>query len=157
MKITFLPNWCKWLSFSLLLAYFVVGFPDIKKGFLDGRNYRRALHTGIAPEPPIMLNAEEQKAEDTRALFSNLLFFSSIMIYLLSKDKRDDEYTNAIRAKALLIALMLATSIALLVSVFDGNMDHIDVLMVQFLLYVIIFKLLKIRAEMFAIDEPSTL
>ncbi|MCL1974374.1 MAG: hypothetical protein FWG54_06125 [Bacteroidetes bacterium] len=157
MKLTILPNWCKWLSLFLFVAYFAVSFPAFKQGFIEEWSKPDGLHPGTAHENVLIQYSEEHKASNTIDLFSGLLFFSSILVYLLSKDKHDDEYIDAIRAKAFSLALMLITVVILLVSIFGKDLECIDVLIIQFLSYIIIFKALKIRAEIFATDEPTTL
>jgi hypothetical protein len=44
MKLTFLPNWCKWLSLVMLISAFIIDFDDVKNGFLDGYHRRERLH-----------------------------------------------------------------------------------------------------------------
>jgi len=81
-----------------------------------------------------------------------LLILFSIVTYILSKDKRDDEFINLIRAKALLLALLFITIVVTLSYVFNGRFERIDVLLIQFLCYIIVFKIMKLRAD-FATED----
>jgi len=144
MKLAILPNWCKWLTLVLIVAAFSIDFNDYKDAFLRGyhsidENYNRLPKTPDTTTQP--------------RPYADLIIFLSIIIYILSKDKRDDDFINLIRAKALLIALLLSTLTIMMVYLFNKEIDSLSFLLIHFLLYISIFKIMKIRADFTTIDE----
>jgi len=132
------------LSLTLLIAGFCLGFDSFKQACIEG------YHAYQNSESLSMISSLDI---DGSFSYSDLLYLLSIVVFILSKDKRDDEFINVIRAKALLMALLFATVVLLLISIFNGRLQGIDFLLIQFLSYIIIFKFMKIRADVVGVID----
>ena len=135
MKLAILPNWCKWLSLAIIIAAFGIDY----KAFLAGL---------LGQPEPIYTSSDFLHSFP----FSDLLLMLGIIVYILSKDKWDDEYINIIRARALLTALLIISVVVMFVYGFNGKIDLSYLLLIQLLSYIIIFKFLKVRTEV--INNP---
>jgi len=139
MKLTILPNWCKWLSLALMIATFVLGFDSFKAGLMG--------------EPmPVYSSSDLLRSIP----LGDLCLLLSIVVYILSRDKRDDEYIHSIRAKSLLAALLITSFIVMIIYMFNGHIEYSYLLFIQLILYIVIFKFSKIRADIDFNYEPST-
>ena len=142
MRLAFLPNWCKWLSLALIIAAFIIDIDNLKSAFMEGYHARQGLYEWSNDSQP-------QKTTNNVATpsYTDLIIFLSIIVFILSKDKRDDDYYNLIRAKALLLALLLSTFVLIIVFLFNRELDGFSLLLIHFLFYITIFKILKIRED----------
>jgi hypothetical protein len=144
MKLAFLPNWCKWLSLALFITAIVLDFDAVKDGIMEGYNsYDKIISMNVNPIPPQM---SSQASTGAVPIF-DLMIVLSIIVFILSKDKRDDDYFNLIRAKALLMALLFSAFVLISVFMFNRELDGLSLLFIHFLSYLIIFKILKIRED----------
>lgn len=141
MRIAFLPNWCKYLSLVLFILSFIVDIEGAVKSFQEG--YQAGLNSHNL--------FEELSSKDEywslASYLSDLLIILSIVTYILSKDKRDDEYINVMRGNSLLIALLIGTISCLIAYGFGCQMQAIWLLVILFLSYIITFKIMKIAAD----------
>ena len=150
MKLAILPNWCKWISLALFISAFIIDFENVKEGLLDGYY---GLDKGTYSYKVEIPSEGSLPASAKAAFIFDLIVALSIIVFILSKDKRDDDFINVIRAKALLSALLLSAFVILITFTFRGYLDGISLLLIHFLLYITIFKILKIRADFATIDE----
>jgi len=150
MKLTILPNWGKWLSLALIVSAFCLDFTNLADAFIRGYRDGAMLTTHSEAIPA-------QTSSDNERTFpiADVLILLSIVVYILSKDKRDDEFINAIRAQALLAALLITSVVVILVSVCNGRLDSAPLLFIQLLSYIVIFKIMKINRYT-DYDEPLT-
>ena len=144
MKLSILPNWCKWLALALFISSFIIDFSGFKEGYHIGYNERKMMKEN--PEIQKLSISDLVKSSDSPRI-GDLLILLSIIVYVLSKDRRDDEFINSIRAQALLAAFLIVSLIGMIVQLCSGQLDVFFVLTIQFLSYIIIFKILKIRAN----------
>lgn len=78
---------------------------------------------------------------------SDTLLIISMIVYILSKDKNDDEYINVIRGKSLMIALLIGLVSCFAAYAFECYIQGIWLLLIQFLSYIIVFKISKVVAS----------
>ncbi len=148
MKIAFLPNWCKYLSIALFVAAFFVDYTESIKAFTAG--YNAALNSNYHLSAPPTITT-------WKTVMSDLFIFLSMMVYIFSKDKTDDEYINNMRGKALLVALLVTIVVTFIFYVFEKNIDGLTVVLIQFLLYIVLFQVMKfvLRVRVEGIDEEE--
>ena len=149
MKLAILPNWCKWVSLALLVTAFFIDFTNFKEDVVSGRNsiYHGNQQTNSAQT--------SSNTTDSMSLF-DFITMVSIIVYILSKDKKDDEFINSIRAQALLAALLVTSVTVMIVYAFNGQLDVSYLILIQLLSYIIIFKYIKYRAGIDNDYLPST-
>ena len=154
MKLTILPNWCKWLSLAILITAFSIDFNSYKEGLMAGYNEREQLQLQVinpdAPPIPTPLpdSHAPQKPEPAQSPpYGDLLILLSIIVYILSKDKWEDDYINIIRARALITALLIISIIVMLICGLNGQISISILLLIQLLCYIATFKILKFRAD----------
>lgn len=136
MKIAFLPNWCKYLSLAFFILSLAFGIDSFIRGYNAGLNdidFSEAIHNEMAQST-------------WKDYISDMLVMLSIIIYILSKDKNDDDYINVIRGKSLLIALLIGVISCFIAYGFDCHIQGIWLLLIQFISYIIIFKISKAAA-----------
>jgi len=163
MKLTILPNWGKWISLGMLVASltFTIIFDreEMVQSFMQGCNEGMARANPLKYELPVIPPETESelnvKNMSSHFDLSDLLLFLAIIVYILSKDKRDDEYLDAIRAKALLLALLFTTVVAMLVYICNGTLESVYLLFIQLLSYIIVFKFMKMRADVLFDEEQE--
>ena len=134
MKIKLLPNWCKKLGLGVFLIGFIVsGF----KGFMSGLT---------------ACNPKTTKYDFFINMFSvsimhvfEVLAVIGMLIYLLSKEKVEDDYINKLRLESYQLISLLSLLLALGLYVFSGSLKFsLDYLINLFLMsYLIIFALKK--------------
>jgi len=148
MKLTILPNWCKWLSLALLISSFRVDYNNLIDAFLRGYDSQAMLMANTETIPV-------RKSSDNSGTYPlpDLLILLSVVVYILSKDKRDDEFINSIRAQALLAAFLVTSITMMFIYAFNGRLDGSYLILIQLLSYVIIFKFMKIRADIVGVID----
>lgn len=152
IKIAFLPNWCKYVSLLLLVASVIVDIGGLRKGFEAGReaaNSTLAEESNGAGEGLTFSELMNEELENVRVegYLSDLLIMLSMVVYILSKDKKDDEYINIIRARSLLIALLIGIVSCFIAYGFSYHIQGILLLLIQFFSYIIVFKIGKIASD----------
>ena len=149
MRIAILPNWCKYLSLVLFIASFVVGFEDACRGFEEGM--RSAQNTHNHENSLTALESIESVANQESVTLvsyvSDLLIMLAIITYILSKDKKDDEYINILRGKSLMIALLISILCCFIAYAFNAHIQGLWLLIIQFVSYLIAFKINKIATD----------
>jgi len=111
MKLQILPNWCKKLGLLLFFISFIIGgVDDFKKGFIDGYNYNKRNFTPIKDDPTYFLSLF---GETGIHIFEMLSIFG-MLIYMLSKEKIEDDYIDKLRLES----YQLSSAIWLSVSIF---------------------------------------
>lgn len=142
MRIAFLPNWCKYLSLVLFVASFILGINDIIRGYEAGLNASKDTHdTATISE---IIDELQNDGVSLVEYLSDSLLILSMIVYILSKDKSDDEYINSIRGKSLMIALLIGLVSCFAAYAFGCYIQGIWLLLIQFLSYIIVFKISKV-------------
>jgi hypothetical protein len=151
MKFAFLPNYFKKIGLIGFFAAFAViiissivsiissyqeilaNYPD----FADG-SFADSYELGHT------LGVEFMKANYWIAKLSSILLLLSIACYMLAKEKIDDEYIDAMRWDALRLSVIISIGITILFIVFTTyQMPARILLLIQFIAYLIIFKMKK--------------
>ena len=141
MKLTILPNWCKWISFALLIPAFLFISGVFLAGVMDGYNEQVLLHN---PDADVALSGMPP-LDGALPTIGSWLAIIAIIMFILSKEKRDDDYLNAIRGQALLIALLFSSIVLFITLFLQMLLLGIHLLIIYFLSYIVIFKIMKMK------------
>jgi len=133
-----LPHYFKWIGIGLLILSFVFGIDDFLLGF-----------TGALPsEPP----------EDFKRIFpeifpqiSDFILLIGLLIYLVSKNKREDEFIQKIRYESAYIVLVITILGILVLYIINPeiklNVSYLLAFQMLFYLVVIFFRKRMILGE----------
>jgi len=128
MKIQLLPNYFKWIG---LVLFFVGGVPSFFEGYTDGRNDYGTNQI----ENPFPFSEQT-------ILIAAIISLLGLIIYVLSKEKIEDEYLNKLRWESAIASFFISFVIVIINIVIYGTKDLIDaqfIMELQLLLYLIIF------------------
>lgn len=141
MSLQILPNWCKKLGVIIFIIFsFLEGRDDFIRGFHDSYNENKIYSL----KENNVFSFEDYFGESL-ILFFGLLSLIGMLIYLLSKEKVEDDYINKLRLEAYQLSFLIVTSIVLVLYMF-GLSPYIEMgTVISFLLgtYLIIFAIKK--------------
>lgn len=128
MKLQILPNWCKKLGFFIFMIGALISFFEGLYSSLDSSihpNHNGCIYNYIH--------------------FFSLLEIIGMMIYMMSKEKIEDDYISALRLESYQLTFFINIIIALLFFVFKKEMNiEFDLYLSTFLLiYLSIFAVKK--------------
>ncbi len=144
MNIQILPNWYKKIGvtvfiiglISLVIIFInsllsaVSGSNPYETGYLAGKQLYYSLHSdaifGFVMGKVIVL-----------------LTIMGMVIYLLSKEKVEDEFINKLRLEAYQLTLLLVASCLFLVFLLGGNISALFLLYLFFAVYLLVFSIKK--------------
>lgn len=143
MKFQVLPNWCKTLGvFLFLIGSFIGGFEDMIIGFKDGASGAAYGYDSTRLEEPMIF----------RQIFGNMgvhifeiIGIVGILVYMLSKEKVEDDFINKLRLESYQITSILWLISALGIYLFSGSFKFtLDTFLILFMFtYLIIFSIKK--------------
>ena len=114
MKLQILPNWFKKIGLTLFIVGSIIGGgDDFLAGFKNGHN--ESMY-GISEKQPLnndSLISMFVGGENTTHIFY-VLSFIGMLIYMLTKEKIEDDYINKLRLES----FQLTSIVTLLVSIF---------------------------------------
>lgn len=144
MRIKMLPNRFKKLGIFLFFIGFIVSSTSIsaRKSFYDGYNSAKASNYISPGLEPIFI--EKYFGEYIIHVF-DVLMLLGLIIYMLSKEKTEDDYINALRLESFQLTSLLALAIAIILYIFLENLKlSLDIFIALFLwVYLITFAIKK--------------
>ncbi|WP_067145388.1 hypothetical protein [Pseudotamlana agarivorans] len=144
MNIQILPNWCKKVG---VLVFLIFAIPSAVEGFIDGLNdsincriEATKTYQDIQPgmtKPEIITNYFEQ---NTLHLF-NVLNIIGLLIYMLSKEKIEDDYISMLRLESYQLTIVIFLVFSIMIYAFFKDLKlSIDYFISGFMmLFLIIF------------------
>ncbi len=144
MNIQILPNWCKKVGVTV----FIIGLISLVIIFI---NSLLSAGSGINPyETGYLAGKQLYYSLHSDAVFGLvmgkiivLLTILGMVIYLLSKEKVEDEFINKLRLEAYQLTLLLVASCLFLVFLFGGNISALFLLYLFFAVYLLVFSIKK--------------
>jgi len=127
-----LPHVFKWIGITIFFIGFVLGaIDDGRQGFLEG--YNETSHDPVKIEFKRILPEKVSQIADYVLLFG-------LLIYVLSKNKRDDEFTRQMRYEAAYIVFVTTIIFVLILSMINSNLrlEPSTFIGIQLALYLII-------------------
>lgn len=138
MNFQVLPNWCKKLGVVIFLIGAVVSFYE---GFSEGINTPCNVTDSI-------IHSEHSNCIHNYIYFFSLLEIIGMMIYMMSKEKVEDDYINMLRLQSYQLTFFINIIIAFFLFIFKKEMlVEIDSYLSVFLLIYLITFAVKKRLE----------
>ncbi|RIJ49484.1 hypothetical protein D1614_08065 [Maribellus luteus] len=130
-----LPHYFKWIGIALFfLGLFTGAIDDGRKGFIEG--YNDAIDD---PSDRIEINFERILPKSITHL-ADFLSMAGLLIYVLSKNKREDEFMQKLRYESAFLVMVLSLTVILIFYGFnpDFKLDPSTLLSLQMIAYLII-------------------
>jgi len=121
-----LPHYFKWIAIGLFILSFVFGIDDFLLGFTSAYHDGPPKFTRILPE--------------YYAQISDYILLVSLLIYLVSKNKREDEFIQKIRYESAYIVLVITILVILVLYIInpDIKINASYLLAFQMLFYLVV-------------------
>ncbi len=144
MNLQIFPNWGKKVGVTmfiiglLILSFLIInaiinstkGTSPYETGYLFGKQLYNVLHT-------------ETFLGIVTGRITTLLTIMGMIIFLLSKEKVEDEYINKLRLEAYQLTSFLVACLLFLVFILGGNISALFLLYIFFASYLVIFTIKK--------------
>lgn len=150
MSFQILPNWCKKLGVGLFVVFsYLEGRDDFIRGFNEGRKEWNCKNNPSC-EPSFSLQEngifsfDEYFGESTILLFGTISMIGMI-VYILSKEKIEDDYIKILRLESYQLSFLVTTIISLVLYLFGLNkeVEMATIISILLGLYLIIFAIKK--------------
>ncbi len=118
MNIQFLPNWCKKVGITLFFIGVMIMLAHVlEPAFADTSDSAkvRGAKTGIRTAEFLLGTA---KSPSWLEYFSKLAMLTGVLIFILAKEKFEDEYINQMRTESFQFTLLVLLGIYLLCLIF---------------------------------------
>ena len=134
MRIAFLPNAFK--KIGLVFLSLVAGYEDFKRGFWDGYHFD---NPGVVKYGPVPDKAVTRWADG--------MLFAGMLVYMLSREKVEDEYLSQQRAEAFSLAFVATVAAAFSLYLLNVRLLKTEwLLLLQLAVFLVVFYFKK-RAE----------
>ena len=144
MKVKMLPNWCKKLGLILFLLGFLTSFTleSSRESFVSGYYSANPQENEIEKIEPIFI---EKWFGDLGVHISEVILILGLLIYMISKEKIEDDYINKLRLESYQLTSISSLLISIVLYIFLSNLKlSLDYFITLFLMfYLIIFALKK--------------
>ncbi|WP_338355995.1 hypothetical protein [Yeosuana marina] len=144
MSIKMLSNKYKRIGLILFISGLIVGSTSIsaRQNFFEGWNAGSGLHQPIPALEPIFI--EKYFGAFSIHVF-DVIMLLGLIVYMLSKEKIEDDYINTLRLESFQLTSLLALTSAIILYIFSEDLKlSLDVFITLFLLaYLITFAIKK--------------
>ena len=140
MNIQILPNWFKKIALLLfIISYIIVSIDDFVEGFQDARNNKEYSYN-VTNENTGSHLIKNFVGDKNLQIFKIISLFS-ILIYIVSKEKFEDDYIKNIRLESYQLSFLIIILVGIVFILFDITKiyDLFDSLVLFLWLYLIIF------------------
>lgn len=150
MRLQILPNWCKKLGLAIFFIFSIIsGYDDTIGAFCDGWNAYPSIEDTTENKQHIVKPIEHTTifkdffgAKTLRYLDALSIF--GILIYMLSKEKVEDDYINQLRLESYQLTAIVGILISILLYAFSENikltLDYFITLFMYFYLITFFIK-----------------
>ena len=140
MKTQILPNWCKKLGFLIFIVFtFLGGGDDFIDGYKSG--YSMIDQTG----------SDIFKSYFGKNLrhFFEILGIIGILIYMMSKEKVEDDYINKLRLESFQLTAIIGLGLTILLYAFSKDLKlTLDYFIMLFLMFYLVIFFIKKRIDL---------
>lgn len=135
MKLQILPNWCKKIGLILFFSFFVLSaFEEFRKGWYS---------VGTINYKPLMYSEFINKIG--RHYFE-IIGILGILMYMLSKEKVEDDYINQLRLESYQFTAIVGLLISILLYAFSEDLNlTLDYFFILFMFFYLITFFIKKR------------
>ena len=143
MNIQILPNWSKKIGVIIFFIGSIIGGSnDFRSGFLDGYNHSNPDY--VKPELKPMFF--ERLFGETGLHIFEILGIIGMIIYILSKEKIEDDYINKLRLESFQVtSLIMLVSAIILYAVSENLKLSLDYFVTLYLMFYLIIFFIKKR------------
>lgn len=122
-----LPHYFKWIGIGMLFLSMIFGFEDFCRGFYDG-------WSGVEPRDFVPIFPEFFSE------ISDYVILLGLLVYILAKNKTEDELAQKLRYESAYIVLILTVIVLLAVYIINSEikMSPAYILLLQMIAYLII-------------------
>lgn len=154
MKLQILPNWCKKLGLAMFFVFsFISGADDVFNQACDGWNSVPTVKYGEKIEESEYTPPPPSKITDFTGFFGvkNLRYIDAlsifgILIYMLSKEKVEDDYINQLRLESYQLTAIVGIIISILLYAFSEDIKlSLDYFITLFMYFYLITFFIKKR------------
>ncbi|MFD1293044.1 hypothetical protein ACFQ5N_04260 [Lutibacter holmesii] len=147
MKTQIFPNWCKKLGLAMFIIFSFISAGDSAiNGYCDGQNSFQPINektenkTITTPPKSNVTTFKDFFGEKTLRILDALSLFG-VLIYMLSKEKIEDDYINILRLESYKFTAIIGILISILLYAFSEEIKlTIDYFITLFMyLYLITF------------------
>ena len=147
MKLQILPNWCKKLGVAMFIVFSFISSGDSAiNGWNDGSNSCQPVNDkieNINQTPPEISKSTVFKDNFGESLLHwfDVISIFGILIYMLSKEKIEDDYINKLRLESYQLTAIIGIVISILLYAFaESKKITLDYFITLFMyLYLITF------------------
>ncbi len=140
MKLQILPNWFKKVGPLLFIVFsFLAGSNAFKEGYNEGYYYNQGIPTDVKTDSFTNYFGE------TLMHYFDVIAIIGMIIYIMSKEKIEDDYINKLRLESYQITALISLFAALILFIFSKQLKfYIDDFITMFLfIYLITFYIKK--------------
>lgn len=140
MKLQILPNWFKKVGLLLFIVFsFLGGSNAFKEGYNKGYYYNQDIPADVKTDSITKYFGE------TFIHYFDIIAIIGMIIYIISKEKVEDDYINKLRLESYQITALISLFAALILFIFSNQLKfYIDDFITMFLfIYLITFYIKK--------------
>ena len=154
MKTQILPNWCKKLGLAIFIIFsFIAAGDDVINGFTDGWNSvptvkygERIEKSDYTPPPPSKITNFKGFFGAKTLRYLDALSIFGILMYMLSKEKVEDDYINQLRLESYQLTAIVGILISIVLYAFSEEIKlTIDYFITLFMYFYLITFFIKKR------------
>ena len=122
-----LPHYFKWIGIGSIFLGFILGIDDVRRGSLEGRGMQ--ISDGFS-----------QLLPDICSQLSDYPMLIGLLIYILAKNKTEDEFAQKLRYESAFIVLVITIVVLIIVYMINPGLEFSPayLLVLQMLAYLII-------------------
>lgn len=122
-----LPHYFKWIGIGSIFLGFILGIDDVRGGFLEGSGMQ--ISDGFS-----------QLLPDICSQVSDYPMLIGLLIYILAKNKTEDEFAQKLRYESAFIVLVITIVVLIIVYMINPGLEFSPayLLVLQMLAYLII-------------------
>jgi len=152
MKTQILPNWCKKLGLAIFIIFSCIsGYDDVINASCDGwnsvpSNDEKIENSIYTPPPKSEVSTFEDFFGEKTLHYLDALSLFGILIYMLSKEKIEDDYITKLRLESYQFTAIVGILISILLYAFSEEINlTIDYFITLFMYFYLIIFFLKKR------------
>lgn len=144
MKIQILPNWFKKVGLLLFIVFSFLGSGDAHlEGYNNGYYYNKDIPENIKTD------LFSSYFGETLMHSFNIIAIIGMIIYIISKEKIEDDYINKLRLESYQITALISLFAALVLFVFSSQLKfYLDDFITMFLFIYLITFFIKKRIDL---------
>lgn len=147
MKTQILPNWCKKVGLLIFIIFSFLGSGDdfmdgLKSGYNDYSNNNHIINTRENT------TTFSSYFGENLTHFFEILGIIGILIYMISKEKIEDDYINKLRLESFQLTSIIGLLISILLYAFSKDLEvTLDYFIMLYLMFYLIIFFIKKRID----------